>query len=126
MQLRLLIISVASTLFFVGIARVSGHLLILVITSLIGGLTGVVVVVTHSFIRICDFEPPVSVDTCSGTYVTLLGEHRLPGSMQGDEYTWLLASAVVGAALADLIAIAGMSAWSRLRHRKPTLATPAS
>jgi hypothetical protein len=124
-QLVLAIISVAVALLFVALAKLSGRLVMPVLTSVIGGVIGLIVVVTHSFVRICDFARPVAVDTCNGTYVTLLGEHRLPHFMQGDDSTWLITSAVVGAALADLIALFLMWAWTRATGRDPAIVTPA-
>jgi hypothetical protein len=131
MPLLLAIISVAVAVLFVALAKLSGRLAMLGLTSVIGGVIGVIVVVTHSFQRICDFARPVEVDTCSGTYVTLLGEHRLPQFMHAGHSTALLVgtAAFAGALLADLLALSLMWAWTRVKARvkgrHPAIVTPA-
>lgn len=75
---------------------------------------------TSSMVRICDFERPVKVDTCSGIVIAVHGEHRLPQFMQGDSAeTWLIATgALLGVLVADLLAIGAMLVWSRFRRRR--------
>jgi hypothetical protein len=71
-------------------------------------------------LRICDFERPVKVDTCSGIVIAVHGEHRLPQFMQGHSAeTWLIVTgALLGMLVADLFAIGAMWAWSRFGRRR--------
>jgi len=71
-------------------------------------------------LRICDFERPVEVDTCSGIVIAVHGEHRLPQFMQGHSAeTWLIATgALLGMLVADVVALGAMWAWSRFRRSR--------
>jgi hypothetical protein len=92
---------------------------VLVVAAIVGALTGVLMLLGRTFSRICDFARPVRVDRCSGLYVTLMGaDHRLPQFMQGPHAdAWLLGTvALLGAVLADIVALVALWAWSRMRR----------
>jgi hypothetical protein len=99
--------------------------LLLIASSVLGAVVGVMTMATSAMNVICDFERPVTVDRCSGTYIAIHGEHRLPQFMQGSHADqWLVASAaILGLLVADLLVLAGKWVWSRVRtHRIKTLA----
>jgi hypothetical protein len=125
MTLRFAVISIVLALVIVLLARLPRPVLVLVVASFVGAVVGVVVLVSHSFIRMCDFSRARLVDTCSGTYVSLVGEHRLPQFTQGPNAdAWLIGTAALaGAVLADLFALWAMWTWSRMR-RGEAVASP--
>jgi pimeloyl-ACP methyl ester carboxylesterase len=118
-------ISIGCALVIALLARLPRRVLVLTLSSLVGAVLGVVALVTSSMVRICDFERPVKVDTCSGIVIAVHGEHRLPQFMQGHgAETWLIATgALLGLLVADLLAIGAMLVWSRFR-RKRAVAAP--
>jgi hypothetical protein len=83
--------------------------------AVLGALASAFIALTHSFERICDFTNDVTVDRCSGTYLTIMGvDHRFPPFVQGD--TWLIAgSAAVGALVAILLTLAAMWTLAHVR-----------
>jgi hypothetical protein len=113
-------ISIACALVIGLLARLPRRVLVLTLSSLVGAVLGVVALATSSMLRICDFERPVKVDTCSGIVIAVHGEHRLPQFMQGHSAeTWLIATgALLGMLVADLLATGAMWAWSRFRRRR--------
>ena len=118
MTLRFAVISIVLAFVVVLLARLPRPVLVLVVAPLIGAVVGVVVLVSHSFIRMCDFARAPLVDTCSGTYVSLVGEHRLPQFTQGPNADgWLIGTAaLLGAVLADILALLALWTWSRMRR----------
>lgn len=115
-------ISVALALVIVLLARASRVVLVLVISSVLGAVFGVVTLTTSSMQRICDFEK-VKVDTCSGTYIAIHGAHRLPQFMQGHSSdAWLVAAgAFLGLVVADLLALVAIWAGRRVRRPQPAV-----
>ena len=112
-------ISIALALVIFLLSRLPRPVLVLVVAAIVGALTGVLMLLGRTFSRICDFARMVRVDRCSGLYVTLMGaDHRLPQFMQGPHAdAWLLgAVALLGAVLADIVALIALWAWSRMRR----------
>ena len=94
--------------------------LLLIASSVLGAVVGVMTMATSAMRVICDYERPVKVDRCSGTYIALHGEHRLPQFMQGPHTDqWLVAcAAILGLLIADLLVLVGIWVWTRVRtHR---------
>jgi len=91
--------------------------LLLITSSVLGAVVGLMTMATSVMNVICDYERPVKVDRCSGTYIALHGEHRLPQFMQGSHADqWLVATAaILGLLMADLLMLAGIWVWSRVR-----------
>ena len=87
---------------------------LLIATSVVGGVVGLVLLLPTAIHRQCDFMDAV-IDRCSGIYI---GGIRLPQFMQGDhDDAWLLATAaLIGATVADLIALGAIWVWSRFRR----------
>jgi hypothetical protein len=97
---------------------------VLITAAVLGALASAFIALTHSFERICDFTNDVTVDRCSGTYLTIMGvDHRFPPFVQGDHgYTWLIAgSAAVGALVAILLTLAAM--WTLAHVRRSAVAS---
>jgi tetrahydromethanopterin S-methyltransferase subunit E len=119
-------VSIALAMVIVLLARLPRRVLALTVSSLVGAVLGVVALTTSSMQRICDFERPVKVDTCSGIVIAVHGEHRLPQFMQGHSAdAWLIATgAFLGVLLADLLALGAMWAWSRFRRSRAVPAPP--
>jgi hypothetical protein len=119
-QVTLACVSIALALVTVLLARLPRPVLLLVITSVVGGLTGVLMLLGGRVSTvICDYvewPPPGGVDGCSGTYI---GDVRLPQFMQGHADAWLIGTAaLLGVLLADLVALGAMWAWARLRRSR--------
>jgi len=119
-------LSIAFALVVVLLARLRRRVLVLIVSSLVGAVVGAVALATTSMQRICDFERPVKVDTCSGIVIAVHGEHRLPQFMQGHSAeAWLIATgAFIGVLVADVVALGAMWAWSRLRRTRGMPAPP--
>ena len=119
-MLRLALISLVLAIVLALLSRLPKRVLALVGASVAGVLLGLLTFVTNSMTRVCDYSRPPRVDTCSGVYVSFLGEHRLPQFMQGDYADgWLILSAgLVGALVAFLVALLSMWGWARLRPRR--------
>jgi hypothetical protein len=113
-------ISIALAVGIMLLARLPRRALVFTITSVIGAVAGAGTLATRATIRICDFLRPVGVDRCSGTYLTLFGEHRLPQFMQTSKAdAWLVAlGALLGIVLADLFAVGAMWVWSRVGRNR--------
>src|SRR3954469_23240987 len=113
-------LSIAFALVVVLLARLRRRVLVLIVSSLVGAVVGAVALATTSMLRICDFERPVKVDTCSGIVIAIHGDHRLPQFMQGQGgirgssplalSSWML--------VADVVALGAMWAWSRFRRSR--------
>ncbi len=114
----LAVISIAFALVILLLSRLPRPVLVLVVAAIVGAITGVLLLLGRTFSRSCDFARPVSVDRCSGEYVSLMGaDHRLPQFMQGPHGdAWLIGTAaLLGAVLADILALVALRAWSRMR-----------
>lgn len=112
-------VAIVLALAIVLISRLPKPVVVLVVSSVIGALLGVAAFTTNVMYRTCDFERAPRVDRCSGTFIAIHGEHRLPQFMQGNPDAWLLAmGAIVGMLAADVLALAAMWVWSRLKARK--------
>ena len=117
----LAVISIALALVIFLLSRLPRPVLVLVIAAIVGAVTGVLMLLGRTSFRICDFARPVSVDRCSGQYVTLMGaDHRLPQFMQGTlADAWLIGTAaLLGVVLADVVALVALWARSRMRRSK--------
>ena len=119
-MLRLALISLVLAIVLALLSRLPRRVLALVGASVVGVLLGLLTFVTNSMTRVCDYGRPPRVDTCSGVYVSIFGEHRLPQFMQGDYAgSWLIVAAgSVGAVVAVLGALLAMWGWARLRPRR--------
>ena len=116
----LALISIVLAIVVVLIARLPRPVPVLVFCSVTGAVLGVIALVTRSWNRECDFSKPPIVDRCSGTYVAIFGERRLPQFMQG-RYggAWQIGTgALFGVALAVVVALMAMWAWSRLKTQR--------
>src|SRR5215212_11690074 len=93
---------------------------VLVVSSVVGAVVGVLMLWTHTEFRMCDFLRPGTADRCTGTYVAIFGEHRLPQFMQTPKVdAWLVATGVsLGIVLADLFALGAMWLSSRLGRNR--------
>lgn len=120
------VVSVALAVIIVLLARLPRRVQVLIVSSIVGAVLGVVALTTSSMQRICDFGRPVKVDTCSGIVIAVHGEHRLPQFMQGHSAdAWLIATgAFVGMLVADLFALGAMWVWSRFRRKRTIPAMP--
>jgi len=118
--LRLALISLVLAIVLALLSRLPRRVLALVGASVAGVLLGLLTFVTDSMTRVCDYGRPPRVDTCSGVYVSIFGEHRLPQFMQGDYAgSWLIVAAgLVGAVVAVLGALLAIWGWARLRPRR--------
>ena len=119
-MLRLALISLVLAIVLALLSRLPRRVLALVGASVAGVLLGLLTFVTDSMTRVCDYGRPPRVDTCSGVYVSIFGEHRLPQFMQGDYAgSWLIVAAgLVGAVVAGLGALLAIWGWARLRPRR--------
>ena len=119
-MLRLALISLVLAIVLALLSRLPRRVLALVGASVAGVLLGLLTFVTDSMTRVCDYGRPPRVDTCSGVYVSIFGEHRLPQFMQGDYAgSWLIVAAgLVGAVVAVLGALLAIWGWARLRPRR--------
>jgi hypothetical protein len=122
-QWTLAVISIVLALVIFLLSRLPRPVLVLVVATIVGAVTGVLMLLGRTFSRICDFARPVRVDRCSGLYVTLMADHRLPQFMQGPHAdAWLIGTAaLLGAALADIVALVAL--WDRSRMRRSESAT---
>ena len=117
---QLAVISIVLAIVIVLIARLPRPVPVLIFCSVIGAVLGVIALVTRSWNRECDFSKPHTVDRCSGTYVALFGERRLPQFMQG-RYggAWQIGTgALLGVALGVVVALMAILAWSRLKTQR--------
>jgi hypothetical protein len=115
----LAVISIVLALVILLLSRLPRPVLVLVVAALVGAVAGVLMLLGRTYTVICDFARPGSLDRCSGLYVTLLGaDHRLPQFMQGPHAdAWLIGTAaLLGALLADIVALVALWAWSRMRR----------
>ncbi len=114
-QVTLALIAIALAFGIVLLAHLPRRVVVLIGASIVGAVAGVLTLLALGVsTRICDLSRQPVVDTCSGTYVS---GYRLPQFMQGT-YTdaWMIGTAsLVGAVLLDLVALAGMRAWSMRR-----------
>ena len=119
-MLRLALISLVLAIVLALLSRLPRRVLALVGASVAGVILGLLTFVTSSMTRVCDYGRPPRVDTCSGVYVSIFGEHRLPQFMQGDYAgSWLIVAAgLVGAVVAVLGALLAIWGWARLRPRR--------
>ena len=119
-MLRLALISLVLAIVLALLSRLPRRVLALVGASVAGVLLGLLTFVTDSMTRVCDYGRPPRVDTCSGVYVPIFGEHRLPQFIQGDYAgSWLIVAAgLVGAVVAVLGALLAIWGWARLRPRR--------
>ena len=119
-MLRLALISLVLAIVLALLSRLPRRVLALVGASVAGAILGLLTFVTNSMTRVCDYGRPPRVDTCSGVYVSIFGEHRLPQFMQGAYAgSWLIVAAgLVGAVVAVLGALLAMWGWARLRPRR--------
>jgi hypothetical protein len=119
-QLTLAGISIAVAVGIVLLSRLPRPVLVLIVSSVIGAVIGVLTLLGRTLTRECDFASRVRVDRCSGLYVALMGDHRLPQFMQGDHAdAWLVGiAALFGAVLVDIVALAAIWAWSQIRRRQ--------
>ena len=118
-QWTLGVISIAIALVILLLSRLPRPVLVLVVAAIVGAATGVLMLLGRTSSRDCDFARPVSIDVCSGQYITLLeADHRLPQFMQGPHAdAWLIGTAaLLGAVLADIVALVALLAWSRMRR----------
>ena len=118
-QWTLVVISIALAIVVLLLSRLPRPVLVLVVAAIVGALTGVLMLLGRTSSRICDFARPVSVDRCTGGYITLMGaDHRLPQFMQGPYADlWLIGTAaLLGAVLADIVTLVALWAWSRRRR----------
>ena len=105
-QWTLAVIAIALALVIFLLSRLPRPILVLVVAAIVGAVAGVLMLLGRTSSRICDFARPVSVDRCSGQYVTLMGvDHRLPQFMQGPHGdVWLIGTAaLLGIVLADIV-----------------------
>jgi hypothetical protein len=122
--LRLGIYAIAVAMPLAMLAFLPPRVAVLITAALLGALASAFIAVTNSSERICDFANRMTVDRCSGTYLTVMGvDHRFRPFMQnGHGYTWLIAgSAAVGAMVAILLALAAM--WSLTHLRRSAVAS---
>ena len=118
-QWMLALISIAIALVILLLSRLPRPILVLVLAAIVGAVTGVLMLLGRTSSGDCDFARPVSIDVCSGQYITLLeADHRLPQFMQGPHAdAWLIGTAaLLGAVLADIVALVALLAWSRMRR----------
>ena len=121
MATMLALISLALAILVVLLSRLPRRVLVLLVSSVVGVFIAWVTFVTNSMRVECDYSNPPRVDTCSGLYVSLFGEHRLPQFMQGDHAdAWLIfAAGLIGATVACLVALLSIWGWSRFRRGRP-------
>jgi MFS family permease len=113
-------ISIALAVGIMLLTRLRRGAKVIVISSVMGAVFGVLMLVGRTWERMCELSDPTVVDRCSGKYIELFGEHRLPQLMQTSQAdAWLVAiAAVLGIVLADLIAVGGMWFSSQLRSNR--------
>lgn len=118
MQLRLALISIGIAVVLTLIGRTHRRAPVLIVTSIVGAAAGLAAVIGRVSDRICDGGP--AADRCSGVYIEFMGgDHRLPQFLQLGEGGTLIAAAVAGAVLLDLIALTLMWAWDRRHPSEP-------
>ena len=125
-QWTLAVISIALALVILLLSLLPRPVLLLVVAGIVGALTGVLMLLGRTSSVMCDFARPGRVDRCSGLYVAVMGDHRLPQFMQGPHAdVWLIGTAaLLGAVLADIVALVALWAWSRMR-RSESVTSPA-
>ena len=120
-QWTLAVISIAISLIILLLSRLPRPVLVLIVAAIVGSVAGVLMLLGRTSSRDCDFARPVSVDRCSGQYITLLGaDRRLPQFMQGPHADALLigTAALLGAVLMTLVALVALLARSHVRRNE--------
>ena len=115
----LAMISIALAMVILLLSRLPRPVLMLIVAAILGAVTGMLILLGRTFSRECDFARPVSVDRCSGQYITLLGaDRRLPQFMQGPHADALLigTAALLGAVMITLVALVALLTWSHMRR----------
>src|SRR4051812_7907733 len=78
----LALISVALAVGIALLDQLPRRVRVLVVFSVMGAVFGVLMLVGRTWERTCELSDPTVVDRCSGKYIELFGEHRLPQFMQ--------------------------------------------